>query len=150
MAGPLKLRARDRDDLSVIAACLQDSLIPMAELAYLPAENRFVIVANRFLWEDAVADTPNEAPGQAVYGRVHCGVCFDGVTAVRHQGINRTLQAAMLSLLTVKEGDGTVDLIFAEGGVIRLEVERILCHLEDLSEAWPTQWRPSHDLDDAG
>ena len=41
-----------------------------------------------------------------------------------------------------------VDLIFARGATIRLEVEQILCHAEDFGEPWPTQWRPEHQLQD--
>ncbi len=49
--GPLKLRARDIEDLRALATCLQDALVPVADLAYLKAETRFVMVANRFKWE---------------------------------------------------------------------------------------------------
>jgi hypothetical protein len=35
-------------------------------------------------------------------------------------------------------------LIFAGGAAIRLEVDGILCHLEDLGEPWPTRWQPAH------
>ena len=47
----LRLRAEDSDDLAVISACLQDSLVPVRDLAYLPDEGRFMLVANRFRWE---------------------------------------------------------------------------------------------------
>ena len=47
MAG-LKLRAADGEDLAVISAILQDSLVTIGEMTYLPDENRFVLVANRF------------------------------------------------------------------------------------------------------
>src|SRR5207244_12488326 len=48
MAGPLKLRAEDEEDLAVVSAILQDALVPIGEMAYLPEEQRFVLVANRF------------------------------------------------------------------------------------------------------
>jgi len=47
----LKLRAEDDEDLAVVSAFLQDALLPVAEMVYLPAEQRFVLVANRFMWE---------------------------------------------------------------------------------------------------
>ncbi len=49
--GPLKLRAHDIEDLRALATCLQDALVPVADLAHLKAEKRFVMVANRFKWE---------------------------------------------------------------------------------------------------
>jgi hypothetical protein len=49
--GALKLRAEDRDDLAVISACLQDALVAVGDIAYVPEERSFVFVANRFRWE---------------------------------------------------------------------------------------------------
>jgi len=48
MTAPLKIIARDAEDLAVVAACLQDALIPLNEMRYLPQERRFILVANRF------------------------------------------------------------------------------------------------------
>ena len=48
MAERLRLRAVDPDDLSVIAACLQDALIPLSEMAYLADQRRFVAAFTRF------------------------------------------------------------------------------------------------------
>jgi len=56
----LKLRARDIADMDVIAACLQDALLPVAEMTFQPREGRFVMVANRFMWELAPAQPPAE------------------------------------------------------------------------------------------
>ena len=47
MTAPLKIIARDAEDLAVVAACLQDALIPLNEMRYLPQERRFIMVANR-------------------------------------------------------------------------------------------------------
>jgi hypothetical protein len=49
---PLKLRARDLDDMAVIAAMLQDAVVRPAEMTYLAREKRFVMVLSRFRWED--------------------------------------------------------------------------------------------------
>ena len=56
--GPLKLRAHDIEDLRALGACLQDALVPVADLAYLKAEKRFVMVANRFKWEGGAKTAP--------------------------------------------------------------------------------------------
>lgn len=142
----LKLRAEDADDLAVLSACLQDAVIAIRETTYLPAEKRFVFVANRFRWEDADRERPAE--GNPIYERVHCGVCFEAVTAVRQRGLVQSRKGQIVSLLAIEKGEGTIDLIFSAGIVIRLEVDEILCHVQDLNEPWPTQWRPSHSLDD--
>ena len=142
----LKLRADDAADLAVLSACLQDAVIAIRETTFLPGERRFVFLANRFRWEDADKERPVE--GAAIYERVHCGVCFDAVTAVRQQGLVQQSKGQIVSLLAIEHGEGAIDLHFSAGIVIRLEVENIHCHVEDLDEPWPTQWRPSHPLED--
>lgn len=140
MAVRLKLRARDADDLAVVAACLQDAVLPLAEMAFQPARKRFVMVASRFKWEDA----EGERVEGRIYERVHSGIRFDGVRGVRVRGLEQGSRTRILSLLTVESGEGHIDLVFSGGGMIRLETDRILCHVEDIDEPWPTQWRPSH------
>lgn len=149
----LLLRATDLEDLKVIAACLQDALLPVQDACYLPSEQSFVLVVNRFRWEAEAGDNPDQ-PG-ALHERVLCGVRFEGVKRVASRGIERSKRTLPLELLTLAAGIGpepdTFDLrlIFAGGGAIRLEVDRILCHLEDLDEAWPTRWRPNHPIETA-
>jgi len=143
---PIKLLARDTRDLSVVSAFLQDAVIAVREMRFLPDERRFVLVASRFRWEDA--DRPRPVEGARIYERVHCGVCFEDVTAVRQQGLDQTRPGQIVSLLSLKAEDGIVDLVFSAGITVRLEVERLLCHLQDFDEPWPTQWRPAHPLDD--
>ncbi len=143
MAARLKLRAVDAEDLSVISACLQDAVVAYRDLCYLPEETRFILVANRFRWE--VAPEPPVAGG--IYQRVHCGICFDTVKAVKKRGLGKPDPSRILSLLAVTAEGSAVELKFAAGGAIRLEVDRLMCHLEDFDEPWPTQWRPKHPLD---
>ena len=59
----LRLVALDPDDLAVISAHLQDSLLRVGDIAYLPRERRFAIQIRRFDWEagrraSAAADLP--------------------------------------------------------------------------------------------
>ena len=48
MTDCLRLKAVDTEDLSVVAACLQDALIPLREMVYLPDERRFLAAFTRF------------------------------------------------------------------------------------------------------
>ena len=52
MSGPLKLRAMDDEDLGVVSAFLQDAIVPLAEMEFVPGEKRFALVASRFRWEN--------------------------------------------------------------------------------------------------
>lgn len=136
----LKLKAGDSEDLETIAAFLQDSVVPMNEMAFQRAERRFAMVANRFRWEAADG---GRVEGR-IYERVHCGVRFEEVTSVRVQNLDQKRRGDILSLLTISASDGVIDLVFATGGLVRLGVDRIACRLEDFDEPWPTQWRPAH------
>ncbi len=145
MTGALRLRAVDEEDLNVISACLQDGLVPVGDMMYLPTTRRFVLILNRFRWENC------EAAGEpcSCYERVNCGVSFENVSRVRLRGVDRDDRQRILELLAITAEDGAVLLVFAGGGAIRLEVDHILCHLEDLGEPWPTKWRPSHPLEES-
>ncbi len=134
----LKLLIEDADDLAVAATVLQDAIVPAADIAYLPEDRRFVFVANRFCWEGAPEDK-----ARAPFERVNCGVTFDGIRAVRSREIDPG-GTGMLSLLTVGVDADAIMLVFAGGGAIRLEVDTIRGHMEDIGEPWPTQSRPRH------
>jgi hypothetical protein len=141
MTEGLKLRALDGDDLAVVSACLQDAVVPLSEITYLPSERRFAFVASRFRWENDGAD--GSADG-AVQERINCGVVFDRVTRARTRHVDLSDRGQTFDLLAVEIRDGDIVLVLGGGGEVRLEVERIVCHLQDIGEPWPTQWRPGH------
>ena len=165
---PLKLRAQDAEDMDVIAALLQDALVPRADMTYLPKEKRFVMVANRFDWpheraDEAARSAPSQPaatpPGEDVrfdeagdtppFDRVNCGVCFDKVERVRYRGLGPDAKGEILSLLTIATQPRAITLLFSGDAAVRLEVEAVHCHLEDLGQPWPTRWRPDHEAADA-
>ena len=159
---PLKLRALDPEDMDVIAALLQDALVPLADMAFLAMEKRFVMVANRFQWpKDQAAETP--VPSQPVetpegedaafddsdnpppFERVNSGICFDKVERVRFRGMSPADKDEILSLLTITSEPRSITLLFSRDAAVRLEIASVHCHLEDLGRPWPTRWRPDHD-----
>ena len=160
MTPPLKIMARDAEDLAVVSACLQDALIPLNEMRYLPQERRFILVANRFRWERAAQPSQEASPHQDAafdsdddFGnqqRTNAGVCIDRVLAVRSRGIDRSRPDDFLSLLSLELDGNRLSLLFAGGGVIQVEVEGLSLYLSDLGKAWPTQWQPDHALEPNG
>jgi hypothetical protein len=142
-AAVLKLRAEDAEDLLLISACLQDALVPVRDLAYIPEQCAFLFVANRFRWENRT----RSAPGEAGFERTLCGITFSEVAAVSYSGFRRSENGRILSLLAIRAENSEVHLEFSGGATIRLEVARILCHAKDIGEPWPTPWQPRHDLD---
>ena len=151
MKAPLKLRCEDAEDVVVLSSVLQDALVPLAEVAWLPAERRFVLVATRFVWEECLDLTlPPEQAQIECYSRSNFGVTFETVTAVKSRGIDLAARDRILELLAIRPeavpspGPAAVELMFAGGASIRLEVERIRVHGRDIGEPWPTRWRPRH------
>jgi hypothetical protein len=138
MASALKLRAVDADDLEVLSAILQDALVPVAEMAYLPDEHRFVLVANRFRWE------PGDDGTRLEFQRTLTGLCIDFATNVQRRGFSPAEGDRILALLALRADGSALVLEFAGGSAIRIEVEGVSCRLDDLGEPWPTRWRPRH------
>jgi hypothetical protein len=149
----LRLRAEDAGDLAVISACLQDALVAVGDIAYMPEQESLVFVANRFRWEAGEGAAIAEGAQEHVrrHQRTLCVVAFDVVTGVLHRGFRRDERERILSLLAIRSAfadsrdGGTIDLDFSGGVQIRLETGRILCRLKDVGLPWPTLWRPSHD-----
>lgn len=156
-AKKLRLKAENPDDIGVLGGVLQDALIPVSDMAYLSAENQFVMVANRFCWEaEPDGDTAYEgaaAGERRPHFRVNCGVTFHGVTNAQTRGFDRADHANILSLLTIQAEAGVdaseITLICAGDASIRLTAESIDCRLDDMGEPWPTVWRPSHEDEEA-
>ena len=136
----LRLRAQDAEDLEILSSCLQDALVRLGDMTFLAEEGRFVLVANRFCWENC-----EEIQAELdAYERVNCGLAFEAVKAVRSRNIDRHDRRQILNLLTIEVEEQRVNLLFAGGGVVSLEVEAINGLLNDLGEPWPTKWRPRH------
>lgn len=146
IATPLKLCAVDEEDLAVLSAYVQDAVLKVGDMVYLPQENRFAVAMNRFIWEKA-ADGKRRA-----YERRRSVLTFDRVQAVRSSHIDRERPDAVVELLAVSfetsdTPGGKVTLIFAGGGAVQLDVEVIEARLADLGAAWATSAKPEHDLE---
>lgn len=144
----LRLRAVDHDDLQVIAACLQDALVPLREMAYMADERRFMAAFNRFRWE-RLAD-PGKAADLTLCQSV---LCIDHVDAVQYRGLDGDLDGVKFELLTVMAepsdaGGFKVTLMFAGDVALRLQVADLAIALQDFGDPWPAGVAPCHDLSD--
>ena len=140
----LKLTALDKEDLTVISACLQDAVVRGSDLLYQPRRNRFVAIFNRFLWEDKFQQ--DSAPEEA--RRVRTGIHFNSVLSVKSRGIGKDSNI-ILELLAIEaeendDGATEIHLEFAAGASIRLEVECIDCYFSDIGDSWEARRTPSH------
>ncbi len=147
----LRLRAEDAEDLTVIAAFLQEAVGCVGEMAYDKEAKRFALILVRFAWEEAPAH-PLHAPGGGP-AQVKTGLHFDTVSAVKTRGIDRQVGRQMLNLITITSEPARdpkcVNLLFV-GAEVRLEVERLSCHVQDLEDPYRPAIRPAGDLRQAG
>ena len=138
----LKLMALDADDLKVISSCCQDAILKVGNLEYFAADNRFVLTLNRFAWEARNDGSDTNERRQSV---LH----FQRVTGVKVSGIDRSDKEMVLSLLTIifepdDEPSGTIELVFAGDGAIRLHVECLEVQLADMPARWSAKSTPAH------
>jgi hypothetical protein len=145
----LRLIALDTEDLAVLSAHVQDAVLKLQDVKWLPREKRFVAAMNRFVWEMTAGK-----PRARVHQRRRTALSFARVDGVKSIGVDLKAPATVLSLLAIRfEGDGEGDgpsgdivLEFAGGASIRLAVECVEAQLSDLGPAWSTLHAPRHSL----
>ena len=148
----LKLLALDQEDLEIFSAHLQDAVLKVEDMAYLPGQRRFAVVTNRFDWESAAQDG-DKPKRKRKFSRHRTALRFEHVKAAQLQNISLSNKDAVLELLAVQfeetdAPEGYVTLVFAGDGAVRLHVECIEAELKDLGLTWATKNRPEHAEDD--
>ncbi len=145
MPDSLRLVALDTEDLAIVSANLQDALVKVADMAYLPRSKRFALVAARFDWV-AAAEGKNE--------RCRTGLHFERVLKATCTGFDQNAKDTCLNLLSVVYAAkdppaGDVTLTFSGGAAVRLDVECLEAQVHDMGPRWVAKTCPAHKLDDA-
>jgi hypothetical protein len=141
----LRLAAVDEEDLSVLSAFVQDAVLKVGDMVYLPKERRFALAMNRFTWEKA------EDGARRDFERRRTALTFDRVLGVRTSGVDRAESGKILEMLAIQfeptdAPQGKITLVFAGGALLEIEVEVIEARLADLGAAWATHAKPNHPL----
>lgn len=141
------LIAFDPDDLEVIAANLQDALIRVGDMAYIPRSKQFALLASRFDWVGALADRNRHT------GRERCqtGLHFGRVNKVSCLGFCQQDQALILNLLDISFKEttppaGIVEFVFSANRALRLDVECLEAGIRDLGLRWKARSMPAHPV----
>ncbi|KCZ51213.1 DUF2948 family protein [Hyphomonas pacifica] len=141
---PLRLLAESVEDLEVISAAIQDSVVKAENLNYESRHRRFTLELNRYRWE---SQGKRAKEGE----RIRSLLAFDGVLKVKTRAVNKADPEMILSLLQVtftpsqEPPGGTVTLLFAGDGEIALDVEVLDATLLDSDYVWPTRHLPNHE-----
>lgn len=146
----LKLLALDEEDLTIISSHLQDAVMLVGEMAYIPSQQRFAAVLNRFDWEKA-----SRKGADGGYDRRRSALRFDRVRSAKLKHLSPSARNQVLSLLAIsfEPGDapsGFITLTFSGDATIRLEVECIEAELKDIGPAWRAKSKPRHPGDKPG
>jgi Protein of unknown function (DUF2948) len=142
----LKLIAMDDEDLNVLSVQLQDAVLRIDDMAFLPQERRFAAILSRFDWLSA---TGNGTVAGEDFERRRCALRFERVTGAQFQNLALDDKNGALALLTInfepaEPPGGYITLIFCGRGAIRLKVEVIEAELRDLGPMWKTRAKPEH------
>lgn len=150
----LRLLAVDSDDLAILSAYCQDAVVVLQDCRYRAGEQQFVMEMNRFVWETAEGISRFRLFRKAEYERRRAVLHFDRVRSVKRMNLDAADGDQVLVLLAIRftpteAPSGIVELVFAGGSAIRLDVEVIEAQLADAGSAWSTWVRPEHDQSDS-
>lgn len=135
------LLAFEPEDLAIMSANLQDAIVRIADMAFLPKERRFALICQRFDW--VAAETGRVE-------RCQCGLHFEAVRKAAVQGFDQKRKDRVLNLLSItfhpgQAPGGSILLTFSAGGAVRLEVDYIEAQMSDLDLRWKARRKPEHD-----
>ena len=141
----LKLLATSDEDLRVIAAHLQDSIVSVQDIANLKKNRIFLIQLNRFMWEDVEKGVFRKNK------RIRTVLKFDNVINVLSKKINTKKDKIFLDFLTIEskllpDKSYEIQLIFSGDSVIKIKAEVIDVTLDDQGSPWETKAQPKHDF----
>ncbi|HRO33249.1 MAG TPA: DUF2948 family protein [Brevundimonas sp.] len=132
---PLRMLAADADDLQIMSAALQDSILRPVDIVWEKSARRVTIALSRFCWECGGT-------------RVMAAMQFGDVQAVKSRRLPRGPESALellaIDFEPVEAPGGRVILMFAGGGDLRIDVECLDAVVTDLSERWPARVAPAH------
>ena len=132
----MKLNAIDTEELKIIATVLQDGLIEVSDVKYLPSIRTFIVMITRFMWEEKIVNKTNN--------RTKAVLVFEDVLAVHSRNIDQMNKTKVLELLTFnfyynKSKNIEIELLFNNDATIKLETEVVQAKLEDQGEPWAVE-----------
>ena len=129
----MNLNAIDTDDLKIISTILQDGLIEVNDIKYLPSIRSFFLMITRFMWEEKIVNKVDQ--------RIRAVLSFEDVLSVYSKNIDQLNKKKTLELVTFNyypndSKNIEIELLFKNDATIKLETEIIRCKLEDQGEPW--------------
>ena len=141
----LKLIARTEEDLRVVSAYLQDSIVSTSDIANLKKSKIFLMQLNRFMWEDIEKGVFRKNK------RIRTIIKFENVLEVHSKNINQSKKDKFLDFLAIEsnsmpDNNHEMKIIFAGDSIIKITSEVIEVTLDDQGKAWDTKNKPQHKV----
>ena len=141
----LKLIGKNWEDLKVISAYSQDSIVAVKDIVFLEKNRIFVMIINRFMWEDIEKGISRKNK------RIKCAIKFEGILKVKSTKINQKNKNKRLECLAIKcneilSKNCEINFFFAGGGAITLISESIEVVMHDLGVPWNVKHIPKHKI----
>ena len=139
----LKLIAKTNEDIRVISAHLQDSIVKTSEIASLQKNKIFLMQLNRFMWEDVEKGVFRKNK------RIRTVLKFENVLKVSSKNVNQKKNDRFLDFLAIEtskmpDKNYEMNLIFSGDIVIKLVAEAIEVTLDDQGSPWESKNKPKH------
>ena len=141
----LKLIAKTEDDLRVVSAHLQDSIVNTTNIANLAKNKILLIQLNRFMWEDVEKGLFRKNK------RIRTILKFENVIKVYSKNINQSKKDKFLDFLTIEtkkmtDNNYEMKIVCAGDSIIKVIAEVIEVTLDDQGKAWITKNMPKHKV----
>ena len=140
----LKLIAKTQEDLRVISAHLQDSIVKTSDIANLKKNKIFLMQLNRFMWEDVEKGVFRKNK------RIRTVLKFENVLKVTSKSVNQNKNDRFLDFLAIEtfkmpDKNYEMNLIFSGDIVIKLVTEAVEVTLDDQGSPRESKNKPKHD-----
>ena len=141
----LKLIAKTEEDLRVVSAHLQDSIVSISDIANLKKNKIFLMQLNRFMWEDVEKGVFRKNK------RIRTVLKFENVLNVLSKNVNQLKKDKFLDFLAIEtnkmpDNNYEMKIIFAGDSIIKIISEVIEVTLDDQGEPWDTKNKPKHQV----
>ena len=141
----LKLLGKNQEDLKIISAYLQDSILIVKDIVFLKQNRIFVMIVNRFMWENIEKGVFRQNK------RIRCAVKFEEVINVESKNINQKNKNKPLECLAIKSSSifdevYKIKIFFAGNSIITIISEVIEVALHDLGKPWNVKYVPIHKI----
>ena len=141
----LKSLGKNIEDLKVISAYCQDSLVKVKDIIFLKKNKTFIMMISRFMWEDL------EKGAFRKNKRIRSAIKFEDILKVSSKKINQKNKNRLLECLAIKcnqlpNQNSEINIFFAGDGIITLISETIEVSLNDLGKPWNVKHFPKHKI----